>query len=392
MLAVNEAQARLLALGQPLDPETIAVGQASDRYLVEAVAARRDQPPADNSAMDGYAIRFDDLPGPWRLIGESRAGHPFGGRCEPGSAVAIATGALIPAGADSVLVREDAAREKDHLRLTGEGPAERGKHIRSIGGDFRRGNILLGAGQQLTPGALALAIASGVGTVTVGRQPRLAILSTGSELAAPGSDAAAHQVFDSNGPMLGAMAAPFTRAIRHVSAVEDDEDAVRAAIRAAADVEVLLTIGGASIGEHDHVKAALEAEGAHIDFWRVAIKPGKPLLAGKADRQVVLGLPGNPGSAFVTAIMFLLPLLRHLGGARHPMPALASARLLNDLPEGGDRTEYVRAALTDEGLRPLTGQSSGLIASLSAANALIPRTAWTGTVKAGTVVRYISLD
>ncbi|WP_420605315.1 gephyrin-like molybdotransferase Glp [Novosphingopyxis sp.] len=392
MLAVDDAQQRILALAEPLGAETLPVAEAAGRYLAEPIAARRNQPPADNSAMDGFAIRYDDLPGPWRIVGESRAGHPFAGTVGQGEAAAISTGALVPEGADVILVREDGVRDGEHLALSGEGPGERGRHIRRAGSDFREGMVLLKAGRALTPGALALAISAGVGSVSVGRRPRLAILSTGSELAAPGSNVAAHRIYDSNGPMLTAMAAGLCADIRHVHAVEDDEAAVRAAICGASDADVLLTVGGASVGDHDHVKAALTAEGADIDFWKVAMKPGKPLIAGRLGTQALLGLPGNPGSAFVTATVFLLPLLRHLAGAGAPMPPMGQARLLADLPVGGTRTEYWRAALSAEGLQPLTGQSSGLVSSLAAADTLIPRAAGANAVKAGDLVRYIALN
>lgn len=391
MLSVDDAQRRILTLAEPLGPETVPVADAAGRYLAEPVAARRDQPPADNSAMDGFAIRFADLPGPWTIIGESRAGHPFDGTLGSGEATAISTGALVPNGADTVLVREDAERSGERLDLTGVGPSDQGRHIRRAGGDFRTGAVLLERGHVLTPGALALAISAGVGSVAVGRRPRIAILSTGNELAAPGTTVAEHQIFDSNGPMLAAMVAGLCADVRHVHAVQDTEDDVRAAIRSAADADVLLTVGGASVGEHDHVQAALRAEGAEIDFWKVAMKPGKPLLAGRLGHQTVLGLPGNPGSAFVTATIFLLPLLRHLAGAASPMPVTGQARLREPLPPGGTRAEYWRAALSDDGLTPLGNQSSGLISSLAAADALIPHAAGAPAIEAGESVRYIPL-
>lgn len=391
MLSVDDAQRRILALSAPLGAETLPVAEAAGRYLAEPIAARRDQPPADNSAMDGFAIRFDDLPGPWAVIGESRAGHPFDGALGTGEAAAISTGALVPAGADTVLVREDARRNGDRLELTEEGPGERGRHIRRAGGDFRARDVLLERGRALTPGALALSISAGVGSVVVGRRPRIAILSTGNELAVPGSDVSAHQIYDSNGPMLAAMITGLCADVRHVHAVQDDEDAVRTAIRSAAEADVLLTVGGASVGDHDHVQAALRAEGADIDFWKVAMKPGKPLLAGSLGQQVVIGVPGNPGSAFVTATIFLLPLLRHLAGAASPMPAMGQARLREPIPAGGTRTEYWRASLSAEGLTPLSSQSSGLVSSLAAADALIPHEAGARSLPVGDTVRYIML-
>ena len=391
MLTVEEAQRRVLSLGKPLGEEELAVADAARRYLAAPVAARRDQPPADNSAMDGYAIRFADLPGPLDIIGESRAGSPFDGTIGASQAVAISTGALIPAGADTVLVREDAERDGDKVHLTGEGPGEQGRHIRRAGGDFRSAETLLKAGDLLTPGALALAISAGIGSVIVGKRPSLVILSTGDELAEPGSDAAAEQIYNSNGPMLSAMVDRLCADIRMVHAVADSEEAVRAAIREAEDADVLITIGGASVGEHDHVKGSLIAEGSDIEFWKVAMKPGKPLLAGRKKRQVVLGLPGNPGSAFVTATLFLLPLLRHLGGAASPLPRTGSARLLGPIADGGKRTEFLRARLTQDGIMPLAKQSSGLVSSLAITDALIEWPVGAKAKPVDDIVDYIAI-
>ncbi|WP_022672392.1 gephyrin-like molybdotransferase Glp [Novosphingopyxis baekryungensis] len=391
MLSVAQAQRRILALGHPLGSETLEVARAAGRYLAAPLHAQRDQPPADNSAMDGFAIRFADLPGPWTVIGESRAGHPFEGQVAPGQATKISTGAILPDGADTVLVREDAGMDDDRLSLSGDGPAEIGRHIRRAGGDFRRGDQLLAAGQLLGPGALALAISSGLGTVDVGRRPSVTILSTGNELAAPGSLAAANQIYDSNGPMLSAMMMGLCGDVQHLSGVEDDEASVRAAIRSADNADILVTIGGASVGDHDHVKPALVAEDAALDFWKIAMKPGKPLLAGTRGRQVVIGLPGNPGSAFVTATLFLLPLLRHLAGASDPLPTVGYAHLRTALPAGGSRTEFLRAQLDNGSIAVLGAQSSGLLHTLAAADALIQRPEHAPPVEAGTIIPYIAL-
>lgn len=391
MLSVAQAQRRILALGHSLGSETLDIARAAGRYLAAPLHAQRDQPPADNSAMDGFAIRFADLPGPWTVIGESRAGHPFEGQVAPGQATKISTGATLPDGADTVLVREDARMDDDRLSLSGNGPAEIGRHIRRAGGDFRRGDQLLAAGQLLGPGALALAISSGLGTVDVGRRPSVTILSTGNELAAPGSLAASHQIYDSNGPMLSAMMMGLCGDVQHLSGVEDDEASVRAAIRSADNADILVTVGGASVGDHDHVKPALAAEDATLDFWKIAMKPGKPLLAGTRGRQVVIGLPGNPGSAFVTATLFLLPLLRHLAGASDPLSTIGYARLRTALPAGGSRTEFLRAQLDKGTVTVLGAQSSGLLHTLAAADALIQRPENAPPVEPDTMVPYIAL-
>ncbi len=391
MLAVGEALARILALSGPIGTETIAIDAAAWRYLAAPVHARRDQPAADNSAMDGFAICFCDIPGPWRIVGEARAGHPFDGVVTAGTAAGISTGALIPRGADCIVVREDAAREGDMLTLTGDGPDAPGRHIRRAASDFSARDTLLTAGKLLSPGALALAISAGAGPIAVGRRPSVAILSTGNELVPPGTAPAAHQITDSNGPMLRAMMHDLCSEIRTIGPVADDEASVRAAIAQAADADVLISIGGASVGEHDHVRTALIAEGGDIDFWKIAMKPGKPLMAGRLGGRPVVGLPGNPGSAFVTATLFVLPLLRHLAGAANPEPARGSAALLHALPACGARAEYLRAHVAGGRIAPVSSQSSGHIAALANARALIARPAGAAAIPAGTIVDYITL-
>lgn len=390
-LPLAEAQARLLGAVEPLGPETLAAEQAIGRTLAEPLLAARTQPAADLSAMDGYAVAADDLAGPWRVVGESAAGHPFQSHVSPGEAVRISTGALMPDGADAVLLQENATREGDRLSLNGEGePTPR--HIRRAGFDFRTGAELLPAGARIGAAQLALALSGGHSRLAVHALPSLAILDSGDELATDPASCGLYQIPASNGAMLAAMAAPLTASIMRLGPVPDRLDAMLAALDKAADLDVIVTSGGASVGDHDLVRPALEAWGAKIDFWRVAVRPGKPLLVARRGRQWVIGLPGNPTSSYVTAFLFLLPLLRRLAGASQPLPAAFEARLGAALPVVGDRTEFVRATLAGGVLRPIDEQDSSALRALSQAQALIERPAGAPAVTTGEVVRAYWLD
>ena len=383
-IALEEAQRRLLSMAMPLGSEMLATEQALGRFLAAPPVARRSQPAADLSAMDGYAMRADDTAGPWRVVGESAAGRPFGVALNKGEAVRISTGAIVPENGGAILLQEDAAREGDTLRATSDKPDPR--HIRSAGFDFTQGDALLSAGLPLTPARIALALAGGNAQLEVGRRPSLAVLDSGDELARNPADCAPHQIPASNGPMLAAMAAPLVSRVARLGPVPDRMEALAEALRRAEGHDVLVTSGGASVGDHDLVRPALEAWGAQIDFWRVAIKPGKPLLVARRGEQVVLGLPGNPVSSFVTAMLFLLPLLRRLGGSAHPLPDPLRLPLAAPLPATGERMEFVRAEYGAAGVVPLRQQDSSALSSLAAANCLIRRPARSAAGVPGDVV------
>ena len=386
-----DAQQRLLSAVEPLPAETVAVERAVGRYLAEPLAAARTQPAADLSAMDGYAVRADDLAGPWKVVGESAAGHPFSGSLQPGEAIRISTGALMPPGDGAVLLQENATREGEALALNGEGEPT-ARHIRRTGFDFREGDALLEAGARIGPAQLALALAAGRGEVAVHRLPSLAILDSGDELAADPTACAPHQIPASNGAMLAAMAAPHAASVLRLGPVPDRMDAMLAALDKAADAEVIVTSGGASVGDHDLVRPALEQWGAQIDFWRVALRPGKPLLVARKGRQWLVGLPGNPVSSYVTAFLFLLPLLRRLGGAADPLPRPLTVRLGADMPEVGNRTEFIRARLAEGALVPVHEQDSSALAALARAEVLIERPAGAPATAAGSLVRGYWLE
>ena len=389
-LELDEAQARLLALVVPLSHERMPVNEAAGRYLAEPLLARRTQPPADLSAMDGYAVRSADLPERWRVIGESACGHPFSGTVAAGEAVRIATGALVPGGADLVLLQEDCRRKEQHLELVAApSPA---RNIRAAGMDFTEGQELLAAGTRLGPSQIALALTGGYRMVAVHRRVNVAVLDTGDELSADPEHCALHQIPASNGAMLAAMAAAWPCQVVHGAPVPDRLEALVAAFDAASAADLIVTSGGASVGDHDLLRPALEQWGAQIEFWRVAIKPGKPLLVARKGRTIVLGLPGNPVSSHVTAYLFLLPLIRAMSGAAAVLPNSIEAMLAQDMPAAGARREFVRGRWDGMRVNPLRNQDSGALATLAASNALIERPAGAPAMAAGSAVTIYLLE
>ena len=373
LLPVADAQARLFAMAPRVAAERMPLTSAAGRWIAEPVIALRAQPGADLSSMDGYAIRFDDLPGPWRVIGESAAGRAFGGAMERGEAVRIFTGAAMPAGADSVLVQEEAERTGDTLLLAGEGPPRRGMSVRRKGLDFERGAVLIGAGMRLTPAAIALAATGGHGALNVNRRLRIAILATGDELIAPGTASDDPLALpEGNSAMLAAMLADLPVDVTVAAIVPDQLDALVAAF-SGAQADIIVTTGGASVGDHDLVRPALEAAGGEVDFWRIAIRPGKPMLAGRRGEAIMLGLPGNPVSAFVTATLFLRPLIAAIAGAADPLPRMLRAELVEPLPANDHRQDYLRGMLVDGRVSAAAMQDSSMLATLARATCLIVR-------------------
>jgi len=389
-LPLAEAQAELLKLAEPLPVEQVDTATALGRYLAAPLDARRTQPPADLSAMDGYALA-DAGRTSWRVIGESAAGHPFAGRLDPGEAVRISTGAVVPDGADAVFLQEDAARDSETLGIAGD-PPRAGQHIRRAGFDFREGDTLLEVGARIGTAALALAISAGHGSLPVRRRPQVAIIDSGDELASDPADCSPHQIPASNGPMLQAMLSALPCITRRLGPVPDRRDALARALEEANVCDLIVTSGGASVGDHDLIRPALADWGAEIAFWRVAMKPGKPLLVARRGRQLVLGLPGNPVSSFVTGFLFLLPLVRALLGAASPLPHSCQAPLGAVLPQGGKRLEFLRARWDGEHVVALTEQDSSGLSALAASNALIERRAGAAALEAGAPVRIFPLQ
>lgn len=390
MITPGDALNRVLALADPVDVQTLPLIEAAGRWAAEPAIALRTQPSRDLSAMDGYAIRHADLPGPWRVIGESAAGVPFTRSIASGEAVRIFTGAAIPDGADSIIVQEDVARNGDTLIMTGDNAASAGAHVRRAGSDFVEGQTLIGAGERLTPARIGLAAIGGHATLPVRRHIRIAILSTGDELVPVGSDPGPDRLPASNAIMLATMLGSLPVEITDFGIIRDNRAALTAAFAKAADFDVMVSTGGASVGDHDLVQPALVDAGANIDFWKIAMRPGKPLMAGRLGKAVALGLPGNPVSAFVTATLFLRPLIAHLSGAKDPAPPTMAATLSVDLPKVGPRTDYVRAHWIGGAIAPLTGDS-GMLVPLASATALIIRPACSPPARTGDKVTIIAL-
>ena len=390
LIPVAEAQARLFALAPRVSVETVPLRDAAGRWAAADIVARRTQPAADLSAMDGYAIRFADMPGPWTVIGESAAGHPFAGTIGPGQAARIFTGAALPDGADTVLVQEEAARDDDRLMLDGEGPPHERRNTRAKGLDFSEGDALIAAGARLTPARIALAATAGHGAIAVNRRVRVAILATGDELVAPGAAVAGLALPESNGVMLAAMLADLPVETTDLGVLPDRLDVLTAAF-ARVDADILVTTGGASVGDHDLVRPALEAAGGSIDFWRIALRPGKPMMAGRLGDAVVLGLPGNPVSAFVTATLFLKPLVAAMAGASDPLPSTYRAPLGEAIEANGERTDYLRAELRGGRAYASTIQDSSMLRTLARAGCLIVRPAHAPPAAAGDSVEILPL-
>jgi len=390
LLPVDEALARLLALAVPVACEDAPIRAAAGRWAAADVPALRTQPASDLSAMDGYALRFADLPGPFTVIGESAAGAPFPGRVGANEAVRIFTGAAMPDGADTVLVQEEAARESDQLRVTGEGPARIGRNVRRKGLDFNEGNVLVAHGERLTAARIAVAATGGHGTLPVRRLLRVAVVATGDELVPPGATLTPGALPESNGAMLAAMVADLPIEIVDLGILPDRLDTITATF-AAVRADILVTTGGASVGDHDLVRPALEAAGGSLDFWKIALRPGKPMLAGRLNGAVVLGLPGNPVSAFVTATLFLRPLIAHLAGAADPAPRRALAVLGEDLPANDHRTDYLRAETRGGRVYVAAIQDSSMLRTLARADCLVIRAPHAPPAKAADSVEILPL-
>lgn len=390
MLTLEEAQARLLALAPALPSTTADIAPTlANRYLASDLKALRTQPPADLSAMDGYAIAGE---GPWERMGESRAGGPFAGTLAPGQCTRISTGAHVPDGADRILIQENAEIEGASIKLApGEVLPTAGRHIRKAGFDFAAGDTVLKAGTQLTPGTIALAIAAGHVRVPVITPPSVAILDSGDELVPVGQEPRADQIPASNGMMLASMLQPWVGPATPLGPVADDPEALATALAKAEGHDILITSGGASVGDHDLIQQALKDWGATIDFWKVGIKPGKPLMVATRGSTVVLGLPGNPVSSFVTAFLFALPLVRKAMGAADPLPRVSQAVSAEGLPATGSRREFLRGICADGTVRLAASQDSSALFALAQADCLIDRPAGSPEIKPGTSVPVYNL-
>lgn len=381
LLPVAAALDQILAGVVPLDACQVALNAALGRTLAQDLKAQRTQPPSAVSAMDGYALRAADVaktPAQLKIIGEVAAGHPFDGAVGPGEAARIFTGGVLPEGADAVVIQENTAR--DGNSVTVQRSVAAGKNIRPAGIDFRQGEILLAKGRRLNDRDLMLAAAMNFASVPVHREPAIAILGTGDELVMPGGAPSPAQIVYSNGFSLAALAQYEGASVQDFGIAKDRVDDIAAAVRRAkeAKVDILLTSGGASVGEHDLVQQALASEGLALSFWRVALRPGRPMMHGRLGPMHVLGVPGNPVSSYVCAFLFLVPLIRKLSGRSDFLSASTSARLGVALEENDERADYLRATVTPgpDGVpiaTPLPVQDSSLMATLSRADCLLIR-------------------
>ena len=392
LLDLEEAQARILALAPLLPLEAVPLTAMHGRYLAEDIRAARTQPAADLSAMDGYALAPGA--GPWTLVGESRAGAPFAGALAVGECARISTGAGVPEGADRVLLQEDALRDGNTITATDDPPT--GHHIRPRGFDFRAGDLLLTRGTLMTPARIALALAAGHAEAMATRPLRVVVMDCGDELTTDPAHCGPHQLPASNGAMLAAMLAPLGCDVTRIGPVPDDRAALAAALAQAKGADLLITSGGASVGDHDLIKPALAGWGAETAFWKVAIKPGKPLLVATRSHswgaQVVLGLPGNPVSSFVTAFLFALPLVRASMGATAPLPLTRTLATAEPLPGVGKRREFLRAVRDGDAVRLAGSQDSSALSALASADCLIDRPAHAPALAAGSPVTVYPLQ
>jgi molybdopterin molybdotransferase len=398
LISVAEALDRVLAHAAPLPPEQVPLDSALGRVLAADLKALRTQPPADLSAMDGYAARAADLenvPVQLRVIGEVAAGRPFTAAVGAGEAARIFTGGVMPAGADTVVVQEITERKADAVVVLK--PVSKGRHIRRQGLDFSRGDALFPAGHHLSARDLALLAGMNHPIVPVHRRPKVALFATGDELVPPGVEPGPGQIVYSNGFALTAVARQEGAAIVDLGLVRDELKPTVAAVRAARDgaADILVTTGGASVGEYDLVHKAFAAEGMDLSFWKVAMRPGRPLMHGRLGGMQVLGLPGNPVSAYVCAFLFLVPLIRRLSGRIDLVMPTESALLGSDLPANDERADYLRATLrgSAEGpvATPFAIQDSSMMAPLAKADCLIIREPYAPALRVGsrcTIVKF----
>jgi len=379
MISVEEAQRRLIAMIAPLGAEQVALPDALGRVLAEDVAARRTQPPWDVSAMDGYAVRAADVatvPTRLKVIGSAPAGQAFAGVVKSGEAVRIFTGAPVPVGADAIVIQEDTERQGEIVEVR-EG-APKGRYVRPAGLDFREGEVGLKAGRRLSASDVGFAAAMNRPWLLVHRRPRVAILPTGDEVVMPGDPVGPNQIVSSNGIALAALVTSCGGVPVHLAIAPDDNSALQRIATGASGADLLLTTGGASVGDHDLVRDALGAAGLTLDFWTVAMRPGKPLMVGRYRDTPMIGLPGNPVSTLVCGLLFAKPAMARMSGIANVFEAPVRARLKVALEENDRRQDYLRSTLTRAGdgtleAEPFKKQDSSMISLLARADCLVIR-------------------
>jgi molybdopterin molybdotransferase len=394
LLSLEEAIARVLERVEALPAEDVPVGDAAGRVVAEDVRALVDLPPFPSSAMDGFAVRAADTPGTLSVVARIAAGRPAARALGRGDAMAIATGGVVPDGADAVVPIEYVVDRDNEVEIP-DAPAE-GANVRPRGGDVAAGDVVVPAGTRLGPAQLGALAAAGVAQVACGRRPRVAVLTTGTELRRPGDELRPGEVYEANGLVLRAALAAAGGDIRELASVVDDEEAHRAAISEGLDGDVLVTSGGVSVGPHDLVRRIEADLGVEEVFWGVAVKPGKPVSFGVRGQTLVFGLPGNPVSSLVGCELFVRPAVLALQGASAPGPTYELGRLARSIRQNEARDELVRARATGRDgvveLDAITGQESHMIARAATANALVLVPRGDGELAAGEAVRYLRLS
>jgi molybdopterin molybdotransferase len=398
MLPVSEALARVLSDVTPVDAETLNLDSAAGRILAEDVTATLTQPPFDASAMDGYAVRAADVatvPCTLRQIGSAAAGHPFAGTVTAGKTVRIFTGGAVPQGADAIVIQEDTKADGDRITILES--CEEGNFVRPRGFDFSEGQALIRAGTRLGPRQLTLAATMNAAHVAVRRKPNVAILATGDELVPLGKTPGEGQIISSVPYGIAAMVENAGGEALRLGIARDTDESLAEHLERAADADILLTIGGASVGEHDLVQDALKAAGMTMDFWKIAMRPGKPLMFATRGRQRAIGVPGNPVSALICARIFLVPLIEKMLGQTASRSGAMRVVLGASLPENGPRQHYMRATLEhdDDGRAVATAvrsQDSSLLAPLTEAGCLLVRAPNAPSAARGEEIQALPLD
>jgi molybdopterin molybdotransferase len=402
MITVREATDRILSAFAPLGPEVVALDQALGRVLSAPVTARLAHPPQAVSAMDGYAVRAKDvqqLPARLKVVEAIAAGALPARAIGPGECARIFTGAALPQGADAIVIQENTEKDGEHVRIVDGGAAIQGKHIRGAGNDFTAGQLGIPAGRRLAPSDIGLAAAMNWPWLTATRKPRVAIISTGNELVQPGETVAPGQIIASNAFALAAFVTQCGGEAINLGIARDEESALADLIDRAAGADLLLTSGGASVGDHDLVQGVLKAKGMALDFWKIAMRPGKPLMFGTLETAKgalkVIGLPGNPVSAIVTSTLFVGPAIARMLGETEIGPHIVKARLAIDLPANDLRQDYLRSSVVEDEngfiATPFGKQDSSMLSVLSRSGGLVIRPPNSPAIKAGTEVEMVRL-
>jgi len=388
MITVEDALSHLFALAKPLGTERIGLAQAAGRVLAEDAFAQRDQPPFAASAMDGYAVKGPVNGGEvYTVIGEAAAGSAFSGKVGPNQAIRIFTGAPVPEGADTVVIQEDITRDDNQIKVTGN---DHGENIRPAGGDFKSGQTIK-APRRLTASNVALLAAMNIPQVTVTRKPEVAVISTGNELVMPGDTPGPDQIIASNTFGLKALLDAHGASTRILPIARDTESSLRQVFALAEGADLVVTIGGASVGDHDLVGKVAADLGMEQSFYKIAMRPGKPLMAGRLGQSMMIGLPGNPVSAMVCGHVFLLPVIDAMLGLPAQRRPLHTAKLATKVDANGPREHYMRARVENGLLTAFERQDSALLTVLAEANALLKRPINDGEQDVGATVEYLPL-